>query len=325
MVCDPSIPSSTAAHTCIKFGIHSDVAARLRESLPRMEATVNACLVALTRKRFHGFWQCLMRTASGTVEPFVNLDWAPGQLKAEYPPSHLDGADCGASPIVFAFRNGQLCRGRTGIWCAGSASWLIVKKGPVLVVGIDLDQCIKDARPLFIWIPLNTGRRHSMPPAWARSDPPLHPHTHVATLPSSCTCVDAHVSTHTHYPPHQVGSQEPVSNLGALEDKMLSGDYRTNLATRIKFQILCWPEQVVWVPQGTAVALLGLAEGGMSAVAYFPWLSRRLAKEHRDKNAICAKSVAKVALTTMKSHSRERAYGLVLTLQSFFDKIARDV
>ena len=71
--------------------------------------------------------------------------------------------------------------------------------------------------------------------------------------------------------------------------------------------------------------LLGLAEGGMSAVAYFPWLNRRLAAEHRDKNAICAKSVAKVALATMKSHSRERAYGLVLTLHSFFDKIARDV
>ena len=56
----------------------------------------------------------------------------------------------------------------------------------------------------------------------------------------------------------------------------------------------------MWVPQGTAVALLGLAEDGMSAVAYFPWLSAKLAEEHRRKNAVCANTIAKVSLTTIK-------------------------
>ena len=74
----------------------------------------------------------------------ANLDWAPAQLKADYPPLHFDGAEWCTSSILLAFRNGQLCRGQSGPWCAGSASWLIVKRGPVLVVGFDSDKCIQD-------------------------------------------------------------------------------------------------------------------------------------------------------------------------------------
>ena len=190
------VPSSRTALSDNKApvrGEHSQLARELRTSMPRMEATVNTCLLYLSRHRTRvlGFCQRTMETKGGREEAFVNLDWAPQQLKADYPPAHIDCEACGASPIVLAFWNGQLCRGPTGPWCTGSASWLIVKKGPVLVVGIDLDQCIKDACPFFMWTPLNTERRHSMHPAWGRSDPPLHPHTHVATLASSCTCVDA--------------------------------------------------------------------------------------------------------------------------------------
>ena len=80
-------------------------------------------------------------------EPFVKLEWAPDVLRRErnYAPEHLDGDNAAASPIVFAFRNRELRYGLQGPWCMGTATWLLVEKGPVIVVGIDLDHALKDA------------------------------------------------------------------------------------------------------------------------------------------------------------------------------------
>ena len=174
------VPSSRTALSDNKApvrGEHSQLARDLRASMPRMEATVKTCLLYLSRHRTRvfGFCQRTMETRGGREEAFVNLDWAPQQLKADYPPAHIDCEACGASPIVLAFWNGQLCRGPTGPWCTGSASWLIVKKGPVLVVGIDLDLCIQDARGCGDGpVPVSTGPRPIMPAACPRSDPPRH-------------------------------------------------------------------------------------------------------------------------------------------------------
>ena len=78
-------------------------------------------------------------------EPLVKLEWAPDFLTRTYPPDYLDGQKAAASPIVFAFRNRQLLYGSRGPWCIGTATWLIVEKGPVIVVGIDLDHAFQDA------------------------------------------------------------------------------------------------------------------------------------------------------------------------------------
>ena len=91
-----------------------------------------------------------MRTKSADKEGFLALEWAPAELKLAYAPSHMEGEGCGSSPVVCAFRNGTFHFGTTGPWCIGSACWIIVTKGPVMVVGLDLDACFKDSPSGFV-------------------------------------------------------------------------------------------------------------------------------------------------------------------------------
>ena len=176
-------------------------------------------------------------------ESFVKLEWAPDFLTRTYPPDYLDGQKAAASPIVFAFRNRQLRYGLSGPWCIGTATWLIVEKGPVIVVGIDLDHALRD-------------------------------------------------------------SKDPVATTQGLVDKMESLSGVSDMGNRVRFQVYATAGSVLWVPPGIALALFGTAEGGTSAVAFFPWLSSALAAEHRSRNDICGKSIAQVSVHTLRSEGR---------------------
>jgi hypothetical protein len=227
--------------------------------MPHLEATVADC--------FHVLEQSSRRrgpTATATaIQPTLDsLDWAPEQLRAGYPPVPIPGADGGIWPIVLAFRNGELCRGTTGPWCTGHASWFLVQKGPVLVLGIDLDQCIHEAAM----------------------------------------------------------RGEPIATMRDLEYRMLAGDD----PGRVKLQALCSSGEAVWVPQGTAVALFGLADGGMSAVLYSPWLCYAIADEHMMRNAICARSIARVASRKLRyrctwCYDNPREKTIPAELRRYFD------
>ena len=164
-------------------------------------------------------------------EPFVKLEWAPNFLIRTYPPDYLDGQKAAASPIVFAFRNRQLRYGLQGPWCIGTATWLIVEKGPVIVVGIDLDHAFQDTDAM--WEPFQV-----------------------------CTTTMCLVA------------------------KMMSlqGREPPEFGNRVRFQVYATTGTALWVPQGTAPALVGTAEGGISAVAFFPWLSSTLATINRTSN-----------------------------------------
>ncbi len=85
----------------------------------------------------------------------------------------------------------------------------------------------------------------------------------------------------------------------------LSGRDPADFANRVRFQVYATTGTALWVPPGIALALFGTAEGGISAVAFFPWLSSALAAEHRIRNNICGKSIAAVAVHRLQSHSRE--------------------
>ena len=176
-------------------------------------------------------------------EPFVKLEWAPNFLIRTYPPDYLDGQKAAASPIVFAFRNRQLRYGLQGPCCIGTATWLIVEKGPVIVLGIDLDHAFQDAE-------------------------------------QACT-------TRT-----------------SLVAKMmsLSGSDRAGFVNRVRFQVYATSGTQLWVPPGIALALYGTAEGGTSAVAFFPWQSSALAAEHRIRNDICGKTISALAVSYLRTH-----------------------
>ena len=167
----------------------------------------------------------------------MNLDWAPHILKDYYPPVHLEGRGAGASPIVFMFRNGKLRSGHTGPWCIGSATWLLVQQGPVIVVGIDMD----------------------------------HPF------------------------------QDPAE-----------------FVNRVRFRVYAASGSALWVPQGIALALFGIAEGGYSSVVFFPWLSMALAEEHRASNEICGKSIAQVSVHTLRRKEGETVYHNAQAAVPFF-------
>jgi hypothetical protein len=166
-----------------------------------------------------------MHTQPGEKEPFVKLEWAPDILRRLYPPEHLDGEESAASPIVFALRNHLGLYGLKPYWCIGTASWLIVEKGPVIVVGIDWNQALQDAEQ--------------------PSASPMH-------------LVDRKLS--------------------------LAGKATADSAIRLRFQVYAATGTALWVPQGSALALFGIAEGGISAVAFFPWLSSTLATINRTSN-----------------------------------------
>ena len=190
----------------------------------------------------------------------MKLEWAPKLLMRFYPPMYLDGADAAASPIVHAFRNGKLRYGHQGPWCIGTATWLLVEKGPVIVVGIDLEHAIQDAE------------------------------------------------------------QQPCTTMQGLVDKSLSlaGRDPADSASRVRFQVYAASGSALWVPQGIALALFGIAEGGYSSVVFFPWLSMALAEEHRASNEICGKSIAQVSVHTLRRKEGETAYHNAQAAVPFF-------
>ena len=182
-----------------------------------------------------------MDTKPGEKEPFVMLEWAPDFLRHSYPPEYLDGEAAAASPMVFTFRNRQLRYGYEGPWCVGTATWLVVEKGPVIVVGIDLDHAFQDAA-------------------------------------QKCTTTMSLV----------------------YKMRSLSGREPADFGNRVRFQVYATTGTALWVPPGIALALFGTAEGGISGVAFFPWLSSALAAEHRIRNDICGKSIAAVAVHRLR-------------------------
>ena len=110
-----------------------------------MSTKVQLCFDYLEAYADENYCQQCVDTQPRWKEPFVKLEWAPDFLIRIYPPDYLDGQKAAASPIVFAFRNRQLRYGLQGPCCIGTATWLIVEKGPVIVVGIDLDHAFQDA------------------------------------------------------------------------------------------------------------------------------------------------------------------------------------
>ena len=214
-----------------------------------MANKVHICTTYLENAGNEGekYCQMLMHSKAKEKEPFVKLEWAPEVLRGtnNYGPEHLDGDNAAASPIVFAFRNRELRYGLQGPWCMGTANWLLVEKGPVIVVGIDLDHALKDA-------------------------------------------------------------EKPIGTAKDLVDRMLSaGKDAADLVNRVRFQVYAATGSVLWVPQGVALALHGPGEGGNSAVVFFPWLSPKVAAEHRKSNDVCGKTIATVSVNTLKSKEIE--------------------
>jgi hypothetical protein len=189
----------------------------------------------------------------------VKLEWAPYFLRRFYPPEYLDGQEAAASPIVFAFGNHPISYGDQYIWCIGTATWLIVEKGPVIVVGIDLDHAFQDA-------------------------------------------------------------EQPVASSILLVKRMLSyaGRDPADMVNRVRFQVYAATGTALWVPQGIALALVGIEQGGTSAVAFFPWLSSALAAEHRSRNDICGKSIAQVSVHTLRSREGATVYRNAQAAVPFF-------
>ena len=208
-----------------------------------MANKVNICTTYLEKPGNEGekYCQMLMHSKAKEKEPFVKLEWAPYFLRHNYAPEHLDGDAAAASPIVFAFRNRQLRYGHSGPWCIGTATWLIVEKGPVIVFGIDLDHALRD-------------------------------------------------------------SKDPVATTQGLVDKMESLSGVSDMGNRVRFQVYATAGSVLWVPPGIALALYGTAEGGTSAVAFFPWQSSALAAEHRIRNDICGKTISALAVSCLRTH-----------------------
>ena len=212
------------------------------------------------------FCQVLMQTRAAKEEPFVNLDWAPRILKDSYPPVHLEGKGAGASPIVFMFRNGKLRSGHTGPWCIGSATWLLVQQGPVIVIGTDLDHAHRD-------------------------------------------------------------SKDPVATTHDLVDKMQSLSPVSDSGSRVRFQVYATTGSLLWVPQGTALALLGMSTRGPdspkdkdphAAVVFFPWLSPNLVREHTERHSNCAKSIAQVSIAQLETKGSDAVYECARKLMQFF-------
>ena len=207
-----------------------------------------------------------MQTRAAKEEPFVNLDWAPRILKDSYPPAHLEGKGAGASPIVFMFRNGKLRSGHTGPWCIGSATWLLVQQGPVIVIGTDLDHAHRDHK-------------------------------------------------------------DPVATTQDLVDKMQALSPTSDSGSRVRFQVYATTGSLLWVPQGTALALLGVSTRGpdlpkdkdpAAAVVYFPWLSPNLVREHTERHCNCAKSIAQVAIAQLETKGAEAVFECARKLSTFF-------
>ena len=207
-----------------------------------------------------------MHTQSREKEPFVKLEWAPDFLTRTYPPEYLDGQKAAASPIVFAFRNRQLRYGLQGPCCIGTATWLIVEEGPVIVVGIDLDHAFQDA-------------------------------------------------------------EKPLDTAKSLVDRMLShaGRDPADVVYRVRFQVYAATGSVLWVPQGVALALLGPGDGGNSAVVFFPWLSPKVAAEHKARNDVCGKTIATVSVNTLQTKDRENVEKVYLDARAAVPYFSRQL
>ena len=89
-------------------------------------------------------------------------------------------------------------------------------------------------------------------------------------------------------------------------------------AARVRFQVYAASGSALWVPQGIALALFGIAEGGYSSVVFFPWLSMALAEEHRASNEICGKSIAQVSVHTLRRKEGETVYHNAQAAVPFF-------
>ena len=212
------------------------------------------------------YCQMLMHSKAKEKEPFVKLEWAPYFLRHNYAPEHLDGDAAAASPIVFAFRNRELRYGLQGPWCIGTATWLLVEKGPVIVVGIDLDHALQDA-------------------------------------------------------------EKPIDTARILVEKMLSqgGKDAAHLVNRVRFQVYAATGSVLWVPQGVALALLGPGDGGNSAVVFFPWLSPKVAAEHKARNDVCGKTIAAVSVNTLQTKDRENVEKVYLDARAAVPYFSRQL
>ena len=103
-------------------------------------------------------------------------------------------------------------------------------------------------------------------------------------------------------------STDPAATTQGLVDKMESLSGVSDMGSRVRFQVYATAGSILWVPQGIALALFGIAEGGSSAVAFFPWLSSALAAVHSNRNDICGKSIAQVSVHTLRNKKGEAVY-----------------
>ena len=103
----------------------------------------------------------------------------------------------------------------------------------------------------------------------------------------------------------------------------LSGREPADFGNRVRFQVYATTGTALWVPPGIALAFFGTAEGGTSAVAFFPWLSSALAAEHRNRNDICGKTIAAVSVNTLSSQERanEKVYLDARAAGPFFSRL----
>ena len=231
-----------------------------------MANKVNICTTYLEKPGNEGekYCQMLMHSKAKEKEPFVKLEWAPSFLRQNYAPEHLDGDAAAASPIVFAFRNRELRYGLQGPWCMGTATWLLVERGPVIVLGMDLDHALQDA-------------------------------------------------------------EKPIGNAKDLVDRMLSqaGKDAADLVNRVRFQVYAATGSALWVPQGVALALIGPGDGGNSAVVFFPWLSSKVAAEHKESNDVCGKTIATVSVHILQSKERENTEKVYLDARAAIPYFSR--
>ena len=103
----------------------------------------------------------------------------------------------------------------------------------------------------------------------------------------------------------------------------LAGRDPADSASRVRFQVYAASGSALWVPQGIALALFGIAEGGYSSVVFLPWLSMALAEEHRASNEICGKSIAQVSVHTLRRKEGETAYNAQAAVPFFSSSQSR--
>ena len=126
-------------------------------------------------------------------------------------------------------------------------------------------------------------------------------------------------------------SKDPVATTHDLVDKMQSLSPVSDSGSRVRFQVYATTGSLLWVPQGIALALLGISTRGTgpetgseksekyAAVVFFPWLSAQLVAEHRERHSNCAKSIAEVSIAQLAIKGcSDAVYECARTLRQFF-------